>query len=728
MKIKQKLKKIDRFQVKRTNEGVAEIFCKNRNDAAFAMGYMHATDRLTQMVLLKIAGQGRICELLDDNENNLTLDQFLRSLDFYEQSKKEAKTLPLEVYNYAKSYCDGVNYFIQNNSHPFEFKLVGLKLKKEEWQIEDTLLTIRLMSYLNLAQTQEDTERLIIDLIQKEHDLKKLQDIFAPHLDNLKSEDIELLKKATLFNKTIPDIVYKSKFLPILKASNNWVVSPQKSATGHPIACSDPHLEVNRLPSIWYEAILHLEGEKEDILGATIPGIPGVLMGRNKNLSFNFTYGFMDMVDLFIEKVESEQDYQRQKETIYRKKNPPCEIYIKRGINGPIDADLATEKLEYGYYFTKAWAGELSGTARSIEAISKLLTAKTVKEGQEIVRDIALSSNWLFSDIAGNIGYQQAGPNPERFSSGIYPLNGNDPEKCWKGLKNKNTLVSDYNSPDGFYVTANNQIKGSLKNASINLPMGPYRAERIKALLREEEKLTIKRMKEIQSDLYSLQAERYLEEIKKHPQKSKSYELLMSWDLCYDRNSIGAPIFDKFYELLFYEFFGKGLFGENPFNFLYHQTNIFSDYYYNFDRIIFDETGKYDSFFKHQSKRESFINALTNTETYFNGKFPTWGERHTITMTNMFLGEKLPKFLGLNYGPIPVQGTGATIVQGGIFQNHGRISSFCPSWRFISDLGSNNCYTVLAGGVSDRPFSKYYVSDVQRWLNFEYKKMSLKAN
>jgi len=89
----------------------------------------------------------------------------------------------------------------------------------------------------------------------------------------------------------------------------------------------------------------------------------------------------------------------------------------------------------------------------------------------------------------------------------------------------------------------------------------------------------------------------------------------------------------------------------------------------------------------------------------------------------MFLGGKLPKCLGFDYGPIPIQGTGATIVQGGIFQNHGRVSSFCPSWRFIADLKEDHCYTVLAGGVSDRRFSKYYTSDVEKWLNFQYKKI-----
>ena len=92
-------------------------------------------------------------------------------------------------------------------------------------------------------------------------------------------------------------------------------------------------------------------------------------------------------------------------------------------------------------------------------------------------------------------------------------------------------------------------------------------------------------------------------------------------------------------------------------------------------------------------------------------------------MNNIFFDGKLPSFLGFDYGPIVIEASRATIVQGALFKAHDRTSTFCPSMRFITDLGTREAYTVLAGGPSDRRFSKWYTTDIERWLNYKYKSM-----
>ncbi len=90
-------------------------------------------------------------------------------------------------------------------------------------------------------------------------------------------------------------------------------------------------------------------------------------------------------------------------------------------------------------------------------------------------------------------------------------------------------------------------------------------------------------------------------------------------------------------------------------------------------------------------------------------------------MTNLFFGGKLPRFLGFDYGPISGEGNRATVVQGAIYTSRGRTATFAPAYRFLTDLAESHAHTVLAGGPSDRRFSKWYTTDISRWLNYEYK-------
>ncbi len=71
--------------------------------------------------------------------------------------------------------------------------------------------------------------------------------------------------------------------------------------------------------------------------------------------------------------------------------------------------------------------------------------------------------------------------------------------------------------------------------------------------------------------------------------------------------------------------------------------------------------------------------------------------------------------------PIELAGNRATVVQGGVLTAHGRLTTFAPSWRMVTDLASDEAFTALPGGPSGSRFSRYYCNDLQRWLDGEYK-------
>ncbi|EQC49495.1 penicillin amidase [Bacteriovorax sp. BSW11_IV] len=713
--------------ITRQENGAISVEAKTDIGLAFAQGIIHATDRLMQMILVRTIAGGRLCELLQDNDETFAIDKFMREMALYHEAKKEIVNLSEDDFNFCKAYAFGVNTILKSCSRPFEFKLVGLH--PEEWKIEDSLVTIKIMSYVGLAQTQGDIEKLIIQMMKSDTPIQKLKELFSPHLDGVDEKLISTLKKTHLKDPLVPKEIKQLSALPKIVASNNWVISGKKTKSGGAIQCNDPHLECNRLPAIWYE--LKATTPNNTFFGITMPGLPGFIMGRSKYISFGFTYGFMDMIDYFIEeakggKIRSEDQFtaiMTRKEIIKRKKHHPEEVYIRETSNGVIEFDISKQLLPDGLYLSRAWSNHKDGSAKSIEAIRELLNCKSAKEFQLCARKVTISCNWLVSDIDGNIAYQQSGRLPKRSHSGLYPRFGYIKEQQWQGI-HEDTQLAHFENPDcGFITTANNDMNQEGKPLSINMPMGSYRKDRISELLQNENNFTAERMREIQCDLVSIQARQYLELIRDEITNYSELKELSEWDLRYNKESIQANKFEIFYHNLLEEIFTEEFLDQKAYSHLKTETNLLVDYYGNFDRIIFSNN---EIWFAKTSREQFLKRALTKTNNFLKeNKIPSWGEKQTAFMTNIFFDGKLPKFLGFDYGPIQIEGNRATIVQGALYRAHGRLSSFCPSWRYITDMGNDKTYSILAGGISDRRFSKWYTTDIEKWLNFEYKEISL---
>lgn len=710
------------FQLFRDNNGVIQIDAPNKMVLAYAQGLAHAIDRGMQMNLLRIITQGRLSECLKSDAETNAIDYFMRDVGFARAAKQELtklKEAPLEFLN---AYCEGVNYFFDNNNGPFEFKLVGYKIEK--WKPEDSLATLKIMGYIGLAQTQQDMQKFMIQSIKADVSPEIIKNLFSPHLDEMDENIIKHIKNLNISFPTIPDEIKFAAGIPTIKASNNWVVSGEKSESGSPIQCNDPHLELNRLPGIWYETVATIKDDYYS--GVTMPGIPGFVMGKNKYLSFGFTYGFMDMIDFFIEEIKDgkykqgenwvELTTKREEIKTKGKSNPSLFLTIYQTPRGTIELEH-DKKLEDGFYLSRAWSALDNGAAESIESLYNFLECKDVKSAQEVSRNVCISCNWLFADIKGNIGYQQSGVLPKRKGSGIMPLEGWNPENEWEGLVSTENFSTSYNPKEQFLATANNDLNQKGRPIGINLPMGDYRVRRIEELLKSKEKHSISDMKNYQSDLLSLQAKEIMNWVSPHLQKNKIGEILESWDFCYDTKSVGAKIFEDLYQQLLEDLFSP-IFGNEVWNDLIKETTVLIDFYHLFDRVLYEEDKLW---FGDKTRSELISKSLENLAKKPSLKICSWGEVRQLNMSQIFFDGKLPKFLGFDYGPIALPGSRATIVQGQIYKAHGRTSSFAPSWRMVADLNKHAIETVLAGGPSDRRFSKWYTSDMPNWLNFRYK-------
>jgi len=698
----------------RDKNGTPHVEAETRADMYWGQGYVHARDRGVQMLMMRVLGQGRVCELLNDSEESLGVDKFFRQMNWHNNLQSEFDKLSAENQHFMQSYADGVNAAFAEKT-PWEFKLLGYK--PDVWSPLDAIMISRMIGYLTLAQSQAEMERLFVEMVQAGVSQEKLEELFPGNLGGL---DIDLLKQVKLGERIVNPASLWSLAAPRMMASNNWVISGERTASGKPIVANDPHLETNRLPNVWSEIVLSSGGRYS--LGGSMPGMPGVLVGRTSDIAWGITYAFVDAVDSWVENCKDGKYYREdgdqwldftvRTETIKRKKKDDLIVNFYENEHGTLDGDPH----QPGLYLATRWTGATSG-AVSVDAFVKLWGVSSAAEGMDTVGVVETGWDFVLADVDGDIGFQMSGAVPKRRAgvSGFVPLPGWKAENDWGVYLSIEEMPRVLNPKYGYFATANHDLNEYGTEHPINMPMGSYRADRINQLLAQNEKFTVAAVFAMHADLFSLQAAYFMDILCPLLPNMPQGEILKNWDLCYDADSQGAFLFEEFYKELYREVFGRNGFGEAALNFLYDETGAFIDFYQNFDRVLLSENS---AWFNGQSRAEIYRKVAAQA---LNVQPKPWGSTRQYTMSHMLFGGTLPGFLGFDRGPITGIGNRATIHQGQIYRSAGRVTTFMPSLRFVTDLAENELHSNLAGGPSDQRFSKWYVSDLDNWLNYRYK-------
>jgi len=219
-----------------------------------------------------------------------------------------------------RSYTEGINQAL-TRFIPWEFKLLGVP--GEPWKEEEVFLLARMTGYLTLSQSQGEVETLFLEMVQAGVSTEKLEALFPGILGGM---DREILEKEMIPEPIVRPSELWSVRAPCMSASNSWVVSGEMSASGKPILSNDPHLEISRLPNVWYEVVM--ETKERWAMGASMPGLPGVLAGRTEELSWGATFT-LDAENSWVERCRQGeyfteesgwQTFRERKEVIKRKK------------------------------------------------------------------------------------------------------------------------------------------------------------------------------------------------------------------------------------------------------------------------------------------------------------------------------------------------------------------------------------------------------------------------
>ena len=310
--------------------------------------------------------------------------------------------------------------------------------------------------------------------------------------------------------------------------------------------CGDPHLDNARLPSIWYEAAM--SDDKGYFMGGTMPGLPGVLVGRSNHLAWSVTYGYMDVIDYFVEEVKGGQyrkgeawhDFRIREEAVGVKGGDPVTIRFFENDHGVLEE----EPVEDGYYLCFAWSGQGHG-AHTLAHFSQAKDCSQAKEAMEHFGQMRGGAfNYVMADSSGNIGYYMGGRAPIRPEgvSGLLAMPGWDDKYDWQGFYEYTNHAHQYNPEQGFIATANQDVNHLSSRILQNLPMNNHRADRISELLAAKSDHTVADMMAMHYDLYSKQAEQFMPIIRPLLPDTPNGRLLRDWDLKYDSESLGATL------------------------------------------------------------------------------------------------------------------------------------------------------------------------------------------
>ena len=705
-----------RIRIVRNRHGIPEISARTVTGLMRGLGWVHANDRQLQTLLTRLLLKGEAAARLVADDALIQLDTYMRRMNFLPDPEEQIARLGPATRRAMEAYTDGFNAWMAENGPVLEFRLLGYR-DPAPYDLTDCLRLSKAFGFLGLADVQARMEKFILEMIQKGIDEAKLRELF-PYLTD--PVDADLLGRVTLAPPLVPEAIAWLDRLPRFNASNNWAVSGNHTTSGFPILCGDPHLEVNRLPNVWQEIVMRLPDDT--LVGVSIPGVPGLVIGRNRYLAWSATYAFMDMLDYRIERCRDGSYYREdgwkpfdvREETIRVRGRTPVQIKIYENENGLLEGDPFIP----GDYLALGWSAARDCGAGDMDALIRLMTTRTVQAGMAQFRRVeAVAMNWVLADTRGNIGYQMSGRHFQRPAgvSGLLPTPGWDPACDADGFNDPEALPRIFNPPEGIIATANQDLNYLGRCDPINLAMGPYRADRIVHLLESRDRLDAAYMKDMHYDLYSLQAERLMRLIVPLLPDTDNGRILRTWDLHYHPDSPGAMLFESVYRAMIAVVFGDHGVGRAVIAHLFAETGLFNDYYANFDRILeAAESAWYEGPGRDELLRRAIDEGL-------DVKARPYGRSRRIKFSHLLFGGKLPGVLGFDAGSLTLPGSRATICQGQIFKLSGRLTSFGPSYRLIADMSTDELQTNLAGGPSDRRFSKWYLNDLRNWYEGNYK-------
>jgi penicillin amidase len=568
-------------EIIRDRRGVPHIYAADEPDAFYALGFVHAQDRLFQMDFMRLAAQGRLAEV--SGPNLVDSDRFIRMLDLVGQAEATLQSLEPQWRRMLDAYAAGVNAFLDEHWGAWPPEYLVLRRTPERWQPRDSLLWAKLMTLQLSGNWRGELARARLATKLSPAMLEQLWPVWP-------TDQATTLALADLYRSIDLDSLAAALPAPLgpAQASNEWVVAGPHSTSGKPLLTNDPHLGLGT-PGIWYLARIETPGLT--LVGATAPGSPAVVLGHNRHIAWGFTTTNADSWDLFVERLDPDDPnrylapdgpraFETRTQTMKVKGQADAVVTFRATRHGPVLSDLsaAARAAMPAEHVMAIATPSLQVTDRTPAALFALNRATDWNGFVAAMRDWhGPMQNIVYADRNGHIGFYSPALLPRRPNGdGWLPRPGWTREHDWDGFVPFADLPHAFDPPSGRLINANNRIVPDTYPVFVTRDWdSPYRARRIAELLDARTTHDSESMAEILRDDVSLFARDLLPRLRTVAPSSddarRALALLQNWDASMDRLRPEPLIFNAWMRELVAGLFAQalgseaaGLLGEHP--------------------------------------------------------------------------------------------------------------------------------------------------------------------
>ena len=488
--------------IRRNPLGMPLIETTTFHDALFALGYVHASDRLSQMVGMRLMAEGRLAEMAGPGV--LEMDRFMRAVNLKKSAQVLYSNASPRLKRFFEVYARGVNAYLFRYRDKLPMDLAESGYKPAYWKPEDSALVFCLLNFGLAVNLQEEIAALVLAQKVGSEQLAWLlptyPDEALPFDEAAKLKGLDLNGQLTGLNAVNMAVSqFADAHMLGVAASNNWAFAPQRTRSGKSLLANDTHLPLS-MPSAWN--FVQIRSPKYQAAGVSIAGVPAVVAGFNGKLGWGMTMVMGDNQDLFLEQVRRQNGRlhyladgkwlaaQERQETFFIKGQRPIRETIFETRHGPLLNSVLGERkhalqpmqLKTGYGLAlKTTQFEAD---QSLDAFFDLSRAQSVDQAFEATREIrSMPLNMVFAD-AQHIGWQVTGRYPNRSAGlGLLPSPGWNSLYEWDGFADPMLHPYDQDPAQGWLGTANQRTVPQGYGMQLsNSWFYPERAERIAAL------------------------------------------------------------------------------------------------------------------------------------------------------------------------------------------------------------------------------------------------------
>jgi penicillin G amidase len=664
-------------------------------DVAFALGLLHAHLRLGQMELMRRMASGRLAEVAGPFARSL--DRAVRTLDLGRAVPALRQKLPPATLEWLTRFVEGVNWQ-QTHAPTLPLEYRALALEREPWTVDDVLLIGRLGAA----------------------DLSWLYYFQAFQLQRLPGGPALLARIQGLSRESLPSFETQTGALEQLlggasrSGSNSLVVSSGRSATGTALIANDPHLGLFA-PNFWL--ILGYRSPSYEVVGLSIPGLPFVAVGRNREVG----WGGTNLRGI------SSHLYRLSPAEVAQVRERPLQIPVRGWLTatpnardspwGPIVSDLDPIAAATNDVVALQWVGH-----QPSDEISAFLAANRATDWgsfRQAFADYAVSAqNMLYADRQGNIGQLLAYKQPLlRHPEQTLEL-VKDTSNPIIGYRAPLELPQAYNPGLGYIASANNQPARTEPPLAFTYADN-NRMRRMAQILANTEKVTLEDLKRVQGDVLSLTSLELRDAlVRRCPNPALTstpstllWDSLRAWDGRYDRAARGPVAFQVLFAHLAPLLLAQAWQERDLVDFI-----IRGDYW---RPLVLERLNTEDA-----SGAASICSAVATALTTAGDdflNFENWGEQHKLE-----LGPPLARapLIGRRFrvASVPSSGSSDTLLKAAHGLSSGKNPvTFGACARHLSDMGDpDKNYFVLLGGEDGWLNGPYLDDQVPLWQAGQY--------